>query len=199
MGIFIDCKMSWINHINHVKSKVAKGIGILCKARKYLKRSTLLTLYYSFIYPYITYCLEVWGNANNTYICSLFKLQKRIVRIIDSANFRAHSEPILSKLDILPITKLFQYCILVFMYKYNNNLLPYIFKEFFIKNYEIHDYPTRQHDKFHIPKAKTSFVKKTLRYVGVSLWNKIYNDIPSNCTITVYKLHIKNYLKNNII
>ena len=66
LGIFIDCKMSWINHINHVKSKVAKGIGILCKARKYLKRSTLLTLYYSFIYPYITYCLEVWGNANNT-------------------------------------------------------------------------------------------------------------------------------------
>ena len=68
MGIFIDFKMSWINHINHVKSKVAKGIGILCKARKYLKQSTLLTLYYSFIYPYISHCLEVWGNANNTYI-----------------------------------------------------------------------------------------------------------------------------------
>ena len=41
------------------------------------------------------------------------------------------------KLDILPIANLFQYCILVFMYKYNNNLLPYIFKEFFIKNYQI--------------------------------------------------------------
>ena len=34
--------------------------------------STLVTLYHSFIYPYPTYCLEVWGGAGDVYLLSLF-------------------------------------------------------------------------------------------------------------------------------
>ena len=30
------------------------------KARHYLNTSTLVSLYYSYVYPYLTYCIEVW-------------------------------------------------------------------------------------------------------------------------------------------
>ena len=68
LGIMIDSKMSWNEHI----------IGLLCRARKVFKKSTLLTLYYSFIYLHIIYCIELWGSASDCYISSLFKLQKKI-------------------------------------------------------------------------------------------------------------------------
>ena len=63
LGVIIDCKLSWIPHITYVKNKVSKGIGIIYKARRYLNRRSLLNLYHSFVYPYLIYSLEVWGNA----------------------------------------------------------------------------------------------------------------------------------------
>ena len=64
LGVLIDYRLSWRDHINNVKNKISKGIGIISKTRKYFDSDTLLTLYYSFVYPYLTYCAEVWGNAS---------------------------------------------------------------------------------------------------------------------------------------
>ena len=63
LGIMLDSKLSWNSHIEYISKKISKGIGILCKARKYLPKNTLITLYYSFVYPYLNYCLEVWGKS----------------------------------------------------------------------------------------------------------------------------------------
>ena len=53
LGVIIDPKLSWIEHISHVKYKISKGIGILYKARIFLEKRDLLNLYYSYIYIYI--------------------------------------------------------------------------------------------------------------------------------------------------
>ena len=97
LGVWLDSKMSWSEHINYIRCKISKCIGILCKARKVLNEKTLITLYYSFIYPYLTYCVEVWGGASDCYISSIFKLQKRAIRILASANYRAHIKPIFDR------------------------------------------------------------------------------------------------------
>ena len=81
---------------------MSKGIGILCQARKIFTLKTLNTLYYSFIHPYLTYCTEIWGTAAayKSYTESLFKLQKRAVRLIVSAKYLAHTGPIFKQLNI---------------------------------------------------------------------------------------------------
>ena len=94
LGVNFDEFLNWAEHINTVKTKISRGIGILCKARRVLKTSTLVTLYNSFVYPYINYCIEVWGGASDKSIKSLFKVQKRAVRIIKSASYLAHTQPI---------------------------------------------------------------------------------------------------------
>ena len=47
LGVIIDNKLTWIPHIIHVKNKVSKGIGIMFKAKKLLKKNTLINLYHS--------------------------------------------------------------------------------------------------------------------------------------------------------
>ena len=47
------------------------------KARQYLNKSSLVNLYYSYVYPYLTYCIEVWGCAYPTHLQCLFLLQKK--------------------------------------------------------------------------------------------------------------------------
>ena len=47
LGVIIDHKLNWIEHIAYVKNKISKGIGIMHKARQYLSKCTLLNLYYA--------------------------------------------------------------------------------------------------------------------------------------------------------
>ena len=97
LGVIIDNKLSWKEHISYVCGKVAKGIGIVSKVRKYLNKSTLLELYYSFIYPYLTYCNQVWGLSCKSHMDALVKLQKRAIRIISGVHPRTHTDPLFTR------------------------------------------------------------------------------------------------------
>ena len=77
LGIIIDVKFNWIEHITYINNKISKAIGIMYKARQYLNKSSLVNLYYSYVYPYLTYCIEVWGCAYPTHLQCLFLLQKK--------------------------------------------------------------------------------------------------------------------------
>ena len=57
LGVIVDHKLNWIDHITYVKSKISKEIGIMYKARRYLNKISLKNLYHAYIYPYLTYCI----------------------------------------------------------------------------------------------------------------------------------------------
>ena len=59
LGVIIDHKFNWIEHISYVKSKISKGTRIMYKARQFLTKKALLMLYHAYIYPCMTYCIEV--------------------------------------------------------------------------------------------------------------------------------------------
>ena len=81
LGGVIDSKLSWKNHISLIVGKLSKSIGMIVKARE-LNRNALLTLYYSFVYPYLIYCNHVWGCTYQTNLKQLFILQKKALRIM---------------------------------------------------------------------------------------------------------------------
>ena len=84
LGVFIDDRLTWKDHIQYIKLKISRGLGVLCKARKVLNSATLLTLYYTYIYPYISYCIEIWGSAAIIHIASV---KKPLCRCIVLAGF----------------------------------------------------------------------------------------------------------------
>ena len=77
LGVIIDKQLNWKKHITHITGKVARGIGIIIKAKKYLPREAMLSLYYYFIYPYLTYCNLVWGTSCKSHLERLKILQKK--------------------------------------------------------------------------------------------------------------------------
>ena len=56
LGVIIDNKLKWNDHITYVKSKISKTIGLFYKMRQYLGRTALVNLYYSLVFPYLIYC-----------------------------------------------------------------------------------------------------------------------------------------------
>ena len=76
LGIIIDEKLNWKDHILYISNKISKATGVIIKARMMGKRA-LLSLYYSLVYPYLTYCCQVWGATYLYNIEILNKLQKK--------------------------------------------------------------------------------------------------------------------------
>ena len=198
LGVVIDINVAWNEQINKVKGKVSRGIGILCKARKVFDMSILLTLYNSLIFPHLTYCIEVWGMAAVIYFDSLFKIQKKIVRIIKSVPSRTHCRPLFQELKILPLNSIYKYSILVFMFKFVKGMLPTIFNKLFKRNSDIVTRVTRQRFNLYIPKFRSSLYKNSIVMKGVSMWNDINNKMDHFCSIHSFKNKLKNLLITNL-
>ena len=197
IGVNLDEKLTWEAHILMIKSKIAKGLGILCKARKVFPVVTLKTLYYSIIYPHMTYCIEVWGNAAKTHLCSLFKMQKKIVRTITSAGYRAHTDPIFNDLQLLKLPDIYIYCVMIFVFRFVKGLLPNVLKDFLQRNSEISTRMTRNRHKLHLPKFRTIMYKNSIKYQGVKEWNNRIDLIDDKCSIHTFKKKIKKLLLEN--
>ena len=52
LTIYIQDNLKWSSHVNDVLGKISRGIAMLRKVRKLLNKDALLSIYYSFIYPY---------------------------------------------------------------------------------------------------------------------------------------------------
>ena len=77
LGVILDDKLKWTHHISYIKKNISKGMGIILKARKVMKKKVLLQLYHSFVTPYLIYCLETWGNAFGIHLQPLTTTQKK--------------------------------------------------------------------------------------------------------------------------
>ena len=66
LGVFIDNKLNWKDHMSYLICEISKGIGMIIKARQYLNKNGIIPLYYSFIYPYLIYCNHIWGCTHKS-------------------------------------------------------------------------------------------------------------------------------------
>ena len=194
LGVYIDAQLSWKHHIDYTCKKLSKSIGILSKARRKLSKNTLISLYYSFSYPYLIYCNQVWGNTYPTNLNKLQVLQKKIVRIITSSSFQAHSAPLLAGNKLLNTRQINLYVVGNFMYKYVVGSLPPVFHDYFVYNREISTYETRRANDFCIPFCRTNIRQFTIRIHGAKLWNSIPEFIRNAKTLDSFKIRYKKYL-----
>ena len=197
LGVLIDCHLNWSDHIKLIKNKIAKGIGIICKAKKILKPETLKTLYNSFILPHLTYCIEVWGATFDCILDKLNILHKKSVRIMMSQQRLSHTDPLFKRLGLLKLSQIYMYAITVFMFKYQRGLLPDIFNDLFVYNSSIHGHATRQNNLLHVPVSKSLVLSRSIRIKGVSIWNNLSKLVNHDCSFGKYKYDLKQYLLYN--
>ena len=138
-------------------------------------------MYNTFVYPYYTYCIEVWGYiCNDKTLDCLIKLQKRSIETISGAKKYSKSKPLFEEHKILTLEKIYVYCIQLLMFKNNNKQIPEVVSNLFTRNDEIHNKDTRQSKFFHTPLIKTPYLSKTCRKTGVSIFNFFKKHITLN-------------------
>ena len=192
LGVIIDHKLNWIEHISYVKSKMSKGIGIMFKARQFLTKKALLMLYHAYIYPYMTYCIEVWGCTSQTQLNCLFLLQKKIIRIMSFSHYLAHTNPLFLSMEVLPLMKIFLYKVGLIMYKYSNNLLPECISLLYLRNDSIHEHNTRGCHQLRVLHGA-----KTFSNISARIWNVLTNKFNCDVSMSIFKCKLKLFLLHN--
>ena len=160
-------------NIQYTSKKISKGICMIIKARHCLNINALITLYYSFIYPYMTYCNHIWGCSAASNINKISVLQENVIRIICRMKPRDSCKPMYSALGIMRFSDVNVYLVSKFMFHVCKGDVPEIFRAYFRFNSEIHNYFTRQCDYLHVPTVKSNLGKSNIRYRGVIIWNYI--------------------------
>ena len=196
LGVVIDEHLTWIPHISNVTRKISKAVGIMYKASFCLNKRALLTLYYSLVYPYLQYCVSVWGSTYHTNLHRLILLQKKAVRIISNKSFDAHTDPLFKELKIMKFNNIYLFHIGKIMYQFKINTLPQSLNRMFILNSQIHSYNTRSSNCFHIPKCRTNIRKFSISYQGPKFFNSLSTVIQSANSLASFLIKLKTALFN---
>jgi len=76
LGINIESALSWRTCIERLISKLSTA----CYIKPYMSHTTLIMMYYSLFHSIVNCSLIFWGNSS--YNCKIFRMQKRVIRII---------------------------------------------------------------------------------------------------------------------
>ena len=130
-------------------------------------------LYNALILPFLNYCVQVWGNTYPSNILRLVTLQKRIVRIIDHAHYREHTNPLFKKYKILKIHDLIEISLIKVMYSFITGILPPVIASYFSSCPRNDQRSVRSPQHFQVPFAPTNYRKFSLFVTAPAVWNKV--------------------------
>ena len=142
-------------------------------------------------YPYLSYCIHVWGKAYCTYLNDLIVLQNKAMRIINGVPPRTNMDNDYIKKNILTVKHIFSYNIGLFMFKYVSNVTLDVFDNFFRNVSDKHQHNTGNatQNLLYVTFCGTTRWQQTLKYCGPHIWNFIIKNINPNCPIGSFKEH----------
>ena len=89
LGVRLDHLLSWSDQIDHIVSKMGRGIAMSRKCSVYCPTATLKNVVQSLVLSHLYYCPVVWTSAAQTHRRKLQIAQNRAARVALHCSFRA--------------------------------------------------------------------------------------------------------------
>ncbi len=174
LGIYIDENLNWNQHCNNLCTKLSAGLYLLRSSKQILPVKCLKTLYYSFIYSYITKGVLLWGlNTSQKNLKRIIILQKKAMRYVINAAYNAHTDTIFKSLEILKLLDVLDLEMYKFTYSFTTRLLPPPLLCLFEFNKDIHSHDTRQKHDPRSQKHKSTYYNKSFLNKCPVLWSSL--------------------------
>lgn len=185
LGTVIDSKIDWNEQVSRVCAKLGKAYYAILTVKNNLGLDALTGIYHALVQSVLSYNVIVWGQAVELH--RVFVLQKRIIRMMFAIPFRHTCRDAFKSHGILTVTCVYLLKLLVYIHKNKSK---------FTLNKDIHGYNTRSEGSFHLDKIYHLNYKKSPRYAGCSVFNRlpgVWVDLPPK----EFKQKINRILKEN--
>jgi hypothetical protein len=185
LGLIIDNTLSWKEHIITLTSKLNKACYAIRASKPFVSLDVLKLIYFSYVHSLISYGIIFWGDSVHSKL--IFKIQKRIIRVITNSNRCDSCRQLYKQLQILSRKSQYIFSLLLFIAK-NRDL--------FQSNSQIHDINTCYNYNLHLPSANLTLFQKGVLYSG----SRIYAHLPLNIKLLSNDVkHFKTTLKNFLL
>ena len=180
LGIVLDEKLNWHEHVHHISIKISRANGILCRLKNVLPKSALMSIYHALIGSHINYGILVWGSNRKR----INILQKKAIRIINNKEANSHTAALFPNDKLLKLADMITLKEYIFYFKLKNDLLPSYFTSFMpITVSSAHNYHTRS-TSFSVPFTKKEYCTKRLRITMIKTINIAPKKILTNITMS---------------
>jgi hypothetical protein len=197
LGIIVDNKLKFKDHVSEVCSKMSKTCGILRRLGSIVPSHVLKSVYLSLVYPYIIYGVEVWGDCCKTKLSRLCSIQDQCVRLVGSRipgelcekykqlNFISYH----SVYKYFTTMKFFQYFVLNRSNYFQNRIHSYQVPHLF-------DTRFKSHNGLNLPFYHLSSCQSSFLYNSISLWNKTPHQLKQTTSYQTFKRSLKKHYLN---
>ena len=174
LGVTLQESLSWANHVDRLRKKVAAGIGLLRRIRDFTSFDILIKIYKALIEPHFDYACTVWDDLDATLALKLQKLQNRAARIITKSDYEVRSTDILKNLGWETLQNRRYDLKKRLMIKVMKGEAPqYLIDLFKTKIYETSLVLRNSENKLNFQKPRTNCFKGSFSYSGAVLWNSL--------------------------
>ena len=145
---------------------------------------------WTLIYPYLTYGVELWGCAAQTYLNPIVALQKRALRVVAGVAPTAHTGDEFGRLCIMRFYKLYDYHILLLMFKaFHTQLLGGIQTRF---KTNVNICNTRQSNlNLVVTRRSTKIQNNRPSVSGPYVWNSLNSIMKELPSFEIFKSRLK--------
>ena len=152
----------------------------------------MYTLYSTLFLPYMSYCLEVWGNTYKTTLEPLSIMQKKAMRIVNNVGYYEHTNDLFLKSQTLKFMDLAQFKTAQIIYKAKNKLLPKNIQKWFKERDS--RYNLRRRGNLRQTGARIDLKSMCVSVKGVCMWNDLPENMKECLHIKQFKKHLKRFL-----
>ena len=104
LGVILNRKLKWNDHIENAVLKANNALGMLRKSFKYWNCKSFKQLYVAFVRPHLEYCASVWNPHLKKDIVKLERVQRRATKLVPSIRELPYEER-LSKTGLQSLEK----------------------------------------------------------------------------------------------
>ena len=148
LGLTLNNRMSYSNHIDRVCNKVSQYIGVFYNLNRILPTHILVLLYHTFILPHFMLHIVLWGTAPEMYLSKIRIKQNKLLRAILKVEVingvpQQRTVTMYSSLKILTVDSLFKLQLFRFLNLLLNGCLPNFYDLLMRPLLSNHNYGTR--------------------------------------------------------
>ena len=194
LGMHLDKKLNFEEHLSKVETKVKKSVGIIRKLQNILPRSALLTVYKSFIRPLLDYGDIIYDKAfNESFHEKLESLQYSAALAITGSIKESSTEKLYEELGLESLKSRRWYRKMSLFNKVFKNDSPrYLFNTIPNNNEQRQ---TRHSDNIPTFFARYDYFKNSFFPSAITEWNKLDCFVKTADSFHVFKKHILNFIR----
>lgn len=187
LGVMLDEKLNFNEHINFTIRKAARKFGVLCRISRYLTTDAKILIYKSIIAPHFDYCASILFLATRQQFKRMQVLQNKVMRLILRCDRLTPRQNMLDCLQWMSVRQRVEYNTLVFVFRVTRGMTPQYLTNTVIYGRDIHRYDTRRAGDLRLMNCKKACTQNSLFYKGYSLYNQLPEAVKRSNNLREFK------------